>query len=45
MCLILVSVQFQVALLKYFPDILFNSIPVRVKSAQAQFKANVRFAN
>lgn len=45
MCLILVSVKFQAALLKYFPDILLNSTPVRIKSAQAQFEANLMFVN
>lgn len=41
MCLILVSVKFQAALLKYFPALLLNSTGGRIKQAQAQFEANL----
>lgn len=41
MCLILVSVKFQTALLKYFPALLLNSTGGRIKQAQAQFEANL----
>lgn len=41
MCLILVSVKFQAALLKYFPALLLNLREGRIKEAQAQFEANL----
>lgn len=41
MCLILVSVKFQAALMKYFPALLPNSTGGGIKQAQAQFEANL----
>lgn len=40
MCLILVSVKSQAALMKYFPALLLNSTGGRIKQAQAQFEDN-----